>query len=81
MARLKSPFDEVNAFGPMVIRATPDTMYVDQRNEILYAGDDAIRWPGSMDEPRFRAALERAARGKDASGSPAGERTGRGGGG
>ncbi|TMK86003.1 MAG: DUF3179 domain-containing protein [Actinobacteria bacterium] len=69
------------AFGPMVIRATPDTMYVDQRNEILYAGDDAIRWPGSMDEPRFRAALERAARGKDASGSPAGERTGRGGGG
>jgi hypothetical protein len=46
------------AFGPLVIRSTPDTMYVHQLYEILYAGDDRVRWSPLLDDPALRRALQ-----------------------
>ena len=47
------------AVGPYVIRSTPDTMYEHQLYEILYAGDESIRWSALLDTPAFVGALER----------------------
>ncbi|MGQ0669852.1 MAG: hypothetical protein ACT4PO_09310, partial [Actinomycetota bacterium] len=47
------------AMGPYVIRSTPDTMYEHQLYEILYAGDESIRWSALLDTPAFVGALER----------------------
>jgi hypothetical protein len=41
------------AFGRFVVRSTPDTMYVHQFYEILYAGDDRIAWSRLLDDGRF----------------------------
>lgn len=41
------------AFGRFVVRSTPDTMYVHQVYEILYAGDDRIAWSPLLEDPRF----------------------------
>lgn len=46
--------------GEYVIRSTPDTMYEHQAAEILYAGDDRIRWSRLLGEPGFGRAFREA---------------------
>jgi Protein of unknown function (DUF3179) len=46
------------AFGCYVIRSTPETMYQYQPAEVLYAGDEWVRWSTLPEDPRFRQALE-----------------------
>jgi hypothetical protein len=46
------------AFGPYVLRSTPDTMYVHQPTEVLYVGDDTIRWSRLLEDPALRSAVE-----------------------
>ncbi len=41
------------AIDRFVVRSTPDTMYVHQLYEILYAGDDRIAWSPLLDDSRF----------------------------
>lgn len=47
------------AVGPFVMRSTPDTMYAHQLYEILYVGDDKVRWSPLVDDPALRRALGR----------------------
>jgi hypothetical protein len=49
------------AFGPFVLRSTPDSTYDHQLYEILYAGDGLIRWSSLLDTPRFVNTVHRAA--------------------
>lgn len=43
--------------GSFVLRSTPVTMYVDPTYEILYAGDDEVRWSGLLEDARLRRAF------------------------
>lgn len=45
------------AGGPFVLRSTPSTMYLDENYEILYAGDQAIRWSTLLTNGRLTRAL------------------------
>jgi hypothetical protein len=47
--------------GPLVLRSTPEDMYVHQGYEILYAGDDRVRWSPLLEDLRFRRVLESVA--------------------
>jgi hypothetical protein len=47
------------AFGPFVLRSTPESMYLHQGAEIIYTGDHTIRWSDLLDEPRLVKALDR----------------------
>jgi hypothetical protein len=49
------------AFGPFVIRSTPDTMYVHPMYEILYAGDDRVAWSRLLEDERFASVLRAVA--------------------
>lgn len=46
------------AVGPFVIRSTPDTMYAHQLYEILYVGDEHVRWSALLGDPALRKSLE-----------------------
>ncbi len=46
--------------GRFVLRSAPDTMYEHQGSEILYAGDDAIRWSSLLHNPKLLRALNGA---------------------
>lgn len=48
--------------GAFALRSTPTTMYVHQGSEILYAGDDAVRWSPLLGSERFLGAVHRAVR-------------------
>ena len=48
------------AAGPFVLRSAPSDMYVFP-GEVLYAGDDRIRWSELLQDPTFRAAFQRYA--------------------
>ena len=48
------------AFGRFVVRSTPDTMYVHQVYEILYAGDARIAWSPLLEDPRFADVIDEA---------------------
>jgi Protein of unknown function (DUF3179) len=54
------------AFGPFVMRSTPDSMYVHPFYEILYAGDDRVAWSRLLDDERFANIVRAAAKGSDA---------------
>ena len=47
----------IMSFGRFALRSTPDTMYVHQFYEILYAGDDRIAWSSLLSDRRFQAIL------------------------
>lgn len=51
------------AAGPFVLRSTPDDMYEHQGYEVLYAGDDRVRWSPLLDDPGFRGVLRGVAGG------------------
>jgi hypothetical protein len=51
------------AFGPFVMRSTPDSMYVHPLYEILYAGDDRVAWSRLLDDERFANILQAVAKG------------------
>jgi hypothetical protein len=48
------------AFGSFVVRSTPDTMYVHQLYEIMYAGDDRIAWSPLLEDRRFAGVMDSA---------------------
>ena len=48
------------AVGPIVLRSTPETMYMHQAAEVLYAGDEWIRWSSLVEDPRLVTLLARA---------------------
>lgn len=54
------------AFGPFVMRSTPDTMYVHPVYEILYAGDDRVAWSRHLESERFASVLRAVATGENA---------------
>jgi hypothetical protein len=65
-ARYAATEAHARAFGRFVIRSTPDTMYVHQLYEILYAGDDRISWSPLLTDPRFADVIgEAVGRGSD----------------
>lgn len=45
------------AVGRFVMRSTPETMYAYEPAEVLYVGDDKIRWSALLDDPAFLKAL------------------------
>jgi hypothetical protein len=47
--------------GRYALRSTPDTMYTHQPTEVLYVGDDAVRWSTLPDDPAFVRALQSGA--------------------
>ena len=47
--------------GRYVLRSTPDTMYHHQPTEVLYVGDEAIRWSRLPEDPAFLRALHAGA--------------------
>jgi hypothetical protein len=47
--------------GRYVLRSTPDTMYHHQPTEVLYVGDDAVRWSTLPNDPDFVRALDAGA--------------------
>jgi hypothetical protein len=49
------------AAGSFVLRSAPDDMYVHHGYEILYVGDDRVRWSSRLRDPGFRALVERVA--------------------
>jgi hypothetical protein len=49
------------AAGRYVLRSTPDTMYTHQPTEVLYVGDDAVRWSTLPDDPAFVRAFRAGA--------------------
>ena len=46
------------AFGAFVLRSTPESMYQYQPAEVLYAGEEWVRWSGLLEDPRLRTALQ-----------------------
>ncbi|MGH2807391.1 MAG: DUF3179 domain-containing (seleno)protein [Actinomycetota bacterium] len=49
------------AIGPFVLRSTPETMYLHQGAEIIYAGDEHVLWSPLFDNPKFTKTLQRLA--------------------
>jgi hypothetical protein len=47
--------------GRFVLRSTPETMYLHQGAEILYAGEENILWSPLFDNPKFTKTLQRLA--------------------
>ena len=47
--------------GRYVLRSTPDTMYMHQPTEVLYVGDDAVRWSMLPNDPAFVRAFRSGA--------------------
>lgn len=52
--------EHVLAVGPLALRSTPESMYLHQGAEILYAGDGTIRWSSLTEAGSLRRALESA---------------------
>jgi len=54
------------AFGPYVVRSTPETMYTHQQYEIAFVGDEWARWSRLLSDARFVGTLRSAVGGPPA---------------